>query len=1026
MKIKLITGATSYEAAINTIRQIEPFDLETKNLVVVPDSFSMQAESLIFDVLKIKSTLNIEVVGISRLASKILRNQNIPFQRISGLEEIFNIYKAVKECEDKFVYFNKCGVDFCLKILQIIKQFKACKIKPSQIKKVGDDLLDRKMQDLRIIYECYENLLGEKFDLSKLLEFFVENTGKCIDLSKTRLFFVNFDSFSMEINSFICKLAGSVKDVHIGFARPISIGNAFIYEDDILKKTTQYAKEYGINVEVENFETNIKGEQLMMVKNLFSLNVEQGQSDFFVNVIPKNKKDEIEFVAKFIKNSIVNGGHFKDFAVAVADKNYFDEIKTVFSQYEITSYCDDAVDLSQTILGKFLVKILKIAKLGFHKEDLQFLVSSPFVPAENKEDVLNKIEYYNIEDKEEFIERFPEFKIWIEKIENLKNCRKLSDFLSILSEIIEIIQIPYQKILSDLQNESYFKKESENSQAKDLFAKVIEKLKELGGDENFDIFDFEKLFTLAITSVKVETIPSYIDAVYVGDAMDSYFEDVKVLFVLGATAGNLPRSQNDVGIIDDDDIKKLRLEFALEPEIKVLNRRSRLKLFEALQHAKEKLIVSTPMSENDKLSQKAGFVVDLLKMFGNNVIHTASIEDFNLGLLSEDEILDKLSFYVGNVQNLSTAIVKLKTENKLPRKWINTLEKLVDEKILTDEKKFDCQIDRQSFAKQTISATELETYFSCPFRRFVSYDLKIKKKETIEPNKRLFGTFEHELLKVFMETFDMNVADLSQTEIDEFLHHNVEKIAKNVYDEKVLKRKYFLKYLFNESKIILKNVVFEQKNSKFKPILLEEKIYQKIFKNCNLIGFVDRVDRANNYFRIIDYKTGKTDGIKKDLYYGKKLQLFLYAKCIKNKLGLDCAGVYYFDCQTKYTKQNQNVTLLSGLTLKENDVVDLVDGRLWQDNFRSDLIGMSRKKNVKNDEFAFKNGNPIENFDEMFDYATKVSEQAIDEVDEGFIEAKPVKDECKFCPYLSVCRHSDNDGVRIMQKILDEDLKRKN
>ena len=66
------------------------------------------------------------------------------------------------------------------------------------------------------------------------------------------------------------------------------------------------------------------------------------------------------------------------------------------------------------------------------------------------------------------------------------------------------------------------------------------------------------------------------------------------------------------------------------------------------------------------------------------------------------------------------------------------------------------------------------------------------------------------------------------------------------------------------------------------------------------------------------------------------------------------------------------------------------------------------------------------NFDEMFDYATKVSEQAIDEVDEGFIEAKPVKDECKFCPYLSVCRHSDNDGVRIMQKILDEDLKRKN
>ena len=106
MKIKLFTGATAYEAAINTIKQIEPQDLGTKNMVIVPDSFSMQAESLIFDVLNIKSTLNIEVVGISRLASKILRNQNIPFQRISGLEEVFNKSKTLHHSKYVFGEFN--------------------------------------------------------------------------------------------------------------------------------------------------------------------------------------------------------------------------------------------------------------------------------------------------------------------------------------------------------------------------------------------------------------------------------------------------------------------------------------------------------------------------------------------------------------------------------------------------------------------------------------------------------------------------------------------------------------------------------------------------------------------------------------------------------------------------------------------------------------------------------------------------------------------------------------------------------
>ena len=48
MEIKLITGATAYEAAKNTLKQIDVSDFDKQNLVVVPDSFSMQAENLVF------------------------------------------------------------------------------------------------------------------------------------------------------------------------------------------------------------------------------------------------------------------------------------------------------------------------------------------------------------------------------------------------------------------------------------------------------------------------------------------------------------------------------------------------------------------------------------------------------------------------------------------------------------------------------------------------------------------------------------------------------------------------------------------------------------------------------------------------------------------------------------------------------------------------------------------------------------------------------------------------------------------
>ena len=1014
MEIKLITGATTHEACKNTIKQIDPADLDTTNLVVVPDSFSMQAESLIFDVLDIKSTLNTEVVGISRLASKILRNNNIPFERISGIEEVFCIFKAVKENEDQFKYFHKCDVDFCVKILEIIKQFKACKIKSDQIKPVGDQLLDNKMSDLKCIYESYDQLLGEKLDLSKLLDFFIEKSENDLNLSKINLYFVNFDSFSVDINSFICKLATKVNKVYIGMARHISPANAFIYEDDILKKTTKFAKENNVLVEVENFSTDLKDQHLAMVKNLFAFKVEEGQNDYFLNVVAKNKQDEVEFVAKYIKNEIVCGARFKDFAIAVSNEKYLDNIKTTFTKYDIAVYCDDAVDLSQTILGKYLLKILNIAKLGFNMQNLQYLINFPLKNFKDGAIKLSEIFYYNIQDENEFLERYPEYEKLINQIKNLKCCKKIAIFSEILKDLIDYVD--FDEILRQITQENLFKKESENLQSKELLEKVFEKLTSMAGEEELELLDFESLLLLALKSIKVETIPSYVDAVYVGDATTSYFEDVDTLFVLGTTANALPRNKNDTGIIDDEDIKKLRLEFALEPEIKVLNRRSRLKIFEMLQHAKNKLIVCTPISDEGQISQRASFVNDLLSMFGQNVLHTLSLEDFDIAINNLEDSIKKFLFYVGCKQNLLNSCSKLKSEGKLPIKLAGTLNSLLKTYLKNDDK-FG-SLDSEKLKKQVYSASQLESYHVCPFRYFVDYVLKLEKKENIEPNKRIFGTFEHELLKIFVENFDTNSKN-----IDEFLNKNVYKIAETIYDKKVLSIKHFVDFLFNESRIILRNVVHEQKYSKFRPIALEEKIFTPISDGKFLMGYIDRVDRADNYFRIIDYKTGKTENLKTELYYGKKLQLFLYANAINKKSGLDCAGVYYFDCKTKYAKSNEKTTLLNGLTKKDDEVVNLSDQRLFEENYRSDLIGITRKVGEDHD-FSFKYGNTIENLQDLMFYAKEIAVQAINEIEEGYVLQKPYDGACINCPYNSVCRRSEFDGSRQIQTV--KEFKRKN
>ena len=148
----------------------------------------------------------------------------------------------------------------------------------------------------------------------------------------------------------------------------------------------------------------------------------------------------------------------------------------------------------------------------------------------------------------------------------------------------------------------------------------------------------------------------------------------------------------------------------------------------------------------------------------------------------------------------------------------------------------------------------------------------------------------------------------------------------------------------------------------------------------------------------------------------------MYANAIKTMLGLQCGGVYYFDCQTKYAKGEKS-NRLNGLTLADNQTVFALDKRLGQEEFKSDIVGFALKKSAKDGEFSFKGGNAVESFDEFFDYSTEVSKQAIQEIRDGYILDKPFAGECQRCPFNAVCCHKDSDGFRLMQTVLDENFK---
>ena len=115
-----------------------------------------------------------------------------------------------------------------------------------------------------------------------------------------------------------------------------------------------------------------------------------------------------------------------------------------------------------------------------------------------------------------------------------------------------------------------------------------------------------------------------------------------------------------------------------------------------------------------------------------------------------------------------------------------------------------------------------------------------------------------------------------------------------------------------------------------------------------LRGFVDRVDiykkDGRNYFRVVDYKTGKKDFDYCDVYNGVGLQMLLYLFALEQAgeavLGESpiAAGVQYFPARAplvaadgRLTEEEAKSARLKewkrrGLLLSDEDVIAAMDG----------------------------------------------------------------------------------------------------
>jgi ATP-dependent helicase/nuclease subunit B len=304
--------------------------------------------------------------------------------------------------------------------------------------------------------------------------------------------------------------------------------------------------------------------------------------------------------------------------------------------------------------------------------------------------------------------------------------------------------------------------------------------------------------------------------------------------------------------------------------------------------------------------------------------------------------------------------------------------------------------------------------------------LKIKERDDGSVSVLSVGNLMHEILR----TFVLRIKEVNDKESSDALFESIKN--------KVLERNEYKKFLSDAANFsTVQRVMKECKGYCYKTFkMLEESAFSKsstevsfgdggdypaislLDGKVKLKGKIDRVDENEEYFRVVDYKTGATDASSKALFSGVKLQLYLYAAAVQGASAgskKTPAGLYYLPISDKYEKQaDKGAPLAVGKTLSNANALS-VQYKPYLANGTNDfpLVGMDLKTN------KIKNSADEKTIQAHVDYALKISELAAKRMSEGYVKASPYDNACERCEFLALCEQKDVNP-RTLNKITDK------
>lgn len=1029
---------------------------EHKNnrILLVPELISHETERRLCAVAGDTCSRYAEVVSFTRLTRRIcdwvgtgvqecLDNGGRLVAMASAARQLHSRLKAYAALETK--------PEFLSSLIDAVDEFKRCCISSADLSYAAGNTqgaFAQKLEELSLLLESYDAVCSQgKRDPRDLLSWGLEQLQDS-DFAQGHVFYIDgFPDFTIQnlavISHFIAFAPHVV--ISINCDKPASNDLAFSKAGETASKLLRIAEESQTKVEL--IRVPAKQTPLTAVcSKLFQGPVhELNQSGNTLYVAEAASIfDECVLATEHVLDLIHKGSRFRDISVVCADlPKYRNALPMNLKQCNIPVYIAGTEDILEKPVISTVLTALDAALGGFDTKDILRYLKSALSPLslESCDKLENYTILWSIQGKKWLSDwtMHPEGlqETWTDKhyaeLDALNADRsriiapicKLSESFGTATTLTQQIQAIYaffdsihlQENLSALAQEMDAENDNRSAQILnqlwEILLSALEQMDDILGQTHWDNDSFVRLFRLLLSQYDVGTIPPVLDTVTVGAVSSMRCQQVKHLVVVGAAEGCFPSYGTMAGVLSDqerDALRKMGIPLTggasdgLEIEFS--------EIYSIFCGAENSVYISC-------LSGQSSFVHRrLAKMAGGlyepaNTLGTAAVVPMEAAAyLCRRDSPDTAAIL--GIDNYYAA-VRQKSEHKLGRVSQDGIHDLYGNRL-------------------KLSASQVDKQADCRFSYFLKYGLRANEQKPVSVDPAEFGTYVHAVL----EQTAREICDLGgfkKVDLEQTLHiaakHSDNYIQTHFNQIDSERTAYLFQRNDRELMMVVEELWRELQASSFEPIDFEvgfgdqqqlpEIMIPARQMDASLRGFVDRVDAwqeaGRNYFRVVDYKTGKKDFDYCDIFNGLGLQMLLYLFTLQEKgqslLGKNPipAGVQYFPARVPVLTadgslsdeeamlERQSLWKRKGLILNDDDIIYAMENT----EAPTRLSCRRKKDGTITGDVADR-----EQFQQLCRYVFQLLGKMVDDIASGNVTPNPYTrgnshNACRFCPYGSIC-----------------------